>query len=264
MANPVSTTRIFTAEAIGTAVLMMLGPGSAILAGKGIAGNAGGVAGNLGVSLAFGFALLIMAYTIGGVSGCHINPAVTIGLWAARKVESAKVPFYIVGQLVGAAAGGAAIYAIAKGHNGFSAKNNFAANGWGRFSPDGFNLGATAIVEILFTALLVFVVLRTGSKGFAPGAIGLTVGITLAVIHLVTIPVDNTSVNPARSFGSAIFAGTDAWKQLWAFIVFPIIGALVGALAWVAVDDAKLGDTILSEIDTQKTGSLPAPKLQRK
>jgi aquaporin Z len=251
MASSASNTRIFGAEAIGTAVLMMLGPGSAILHGNGI--------GTLGISLSFGFALLIMAYAIGGVSGCHINPAVTIGLWAAKKVETAKLPFYIVGQLVGAACGGAAIFAIAKGATGFSAKNHFAANGWGRFSPGGYSLAATILVEVLFTALLVFVVLRTGSKGFAPGAVGLTVGITLAVIHLVTIPIDNTSVNPARSFGAAIFAGTDAWKQLWAFIVFPIIGALVGALAWVAVDDATLGDTILADAVDDKS----VPKLQR-
>lgn len=240
MSKTVSNTRILAAEGIGTAVLMMLGPGSAILAASKIGGA-------LGVSLAFGFALLIMAYAIGGVSGCHINPAVTIGLWAAKKVESAKVPFYLIGQFVGAAAGGLVIYAIAKGNRGFDATNNFAANGWGRWSPEGYNLGATVLVEIVFTALLVFVVLRTTSKRFPPSAAGLAVGMTLAVIHLVTIPVDNTSVNPARSFGAAIFSGSEAMKQLWAFIVFPIIGALVGTLAWVAVDDAKLEDTMIGD-----------------
>jgi aquaporin Z len=235
----VTNRRILVAEFIGTAVLMLLGPGSAILAGEGI--------GTLGISLSFGFALLIMAYAIGNVSGCHINPAVTIGLWAAKKVKTGSLPFYLIGQFAGAAVGGLIIWAIAKGKTGFDSTNHFAANGWGKFSPGGYNLGAAILVELVFTALLVFVVLRTGAKGFSNGAIGLTVGIALAVIHLVTIPVDNTSVNPARSFGAALFSGTEAWKQLWAFILFPIIGSLIGALAWVAVDDATLEDTVLGD-----------------
>jgi aquaporin Z len=249
----VSNNRILGAEAIGTAVLMLCGPGSAVLAASGIGGA-------LGVSLAFGFALLIMAYAIGNVSGCHINPAVTVGLWAAKKIESKKVPFYIAGQLIGAAVGGAVIWAIAKDRKGFDSVNNFAQNGWGKHSPGGYGLTATILVEVVFTALLVFVVLRTGAKGFSAGAVGLTVGIALAVIHLVTIPVDNTSVNPARSFGAALFAGADAWKQLWAFIVFPTLGALLGALAWVGVSDEKLADTQLGEGDI---GTRPVSTLGR-
>jgi aquaporin Z len=233
MRNPF---RILGAELIGTCVLMIGGPGSAILAGDTI--------GHLGIALAFGFSLLAMGYAIGPISGCHINPAVTIALWFAKKVEGTKVGYYLVGQVLGAALGGLIIFAIAKGQDGFSAKNHFAANGWGTKGGTPFDLGAVALVEIVFTALLIFVVLTTFSKRMAPGAGGLTIGLTLTLIHLVTIPVDNTSVNPARSFGTAIFSGTDALSQLWAFIVFPILGAAVGVLTWVAVEEARLEDTV--------------------
>jgi aquaporin Z len=233
-----SARRIFAAEFIGTAVLMLGGPGSAVLAATGIGGA-------LGVSLAFGFTLLILAYAIGPVSGCHVNPAVTIAMWAAKKIDSTLLLPYLLAQFLGAAFGGLLIYGIAKGQKGFSSSHNFAANGYGRFSPGRFDLSAAVLVEIVFTALLVFVVLSTTKKTFPGAASGLAVGITLALIHLVTIPVDNTSVNPARSFGAAIFSGADALKQLWVFIVFPIVGAFVGLLAWLAVDDARLEDTRL-------------------
>jgi aquaporin Z len=229
--------KIFAAELIGTAILMIGGPGSAIL-GKGI--------GTLGIALAFGFSLLIAAYAIGPISGCHINPAVTVGLWLARKVDKALVPFYIVAQLVGAFIGGLVIWIIAHGTKGFDATDNFAANGWANHSPGHYNFGAMLMVEIFFTALLVFVVLSTTSRKFSPVAGGLTVGLTLALIHLVTIPVDNTSVNPARSFGAAVFAGKHAITQLWAFVVFPLIGAAIGLLCWLAVDDARLADTMMA------------------
>ena len=228
--------KIFAAEMIGTAVLMMGGPGAAIL-GKGI--------GTLGIALAFGLTLLILAYAIGPISGCHVNPAVTVGMWLARKVDKALVPFYIVAQFVGAFLGGLVIWVIAHGQNGFDATNNFAANGWGKWSPGGFNIGATIMVEVFFTALLMFVVLSTTSRKFSAPAGGLAIGLTLAVIHLVTIPVDNTSVNPARSFGAAVFSGKHAVTQLWAYIVFPLVGAALGLLFWLAVDDARLEDTMM-------------------
>jgi aquaporin Z len=221
-----SARRIFAAEFIGTAVLMLGGPGSAVLAATGIGGA-------LGVSLAFGFTLLILAYAIGPVSGCHVNPAVTIAMWAAKKIESALLLPYLLAQFLGAAFGGLVIYGIAKGQKGFSSSHNFAANGYGRFSPGRFDLSAAVLVEIVFTALLVFVVLSTTKKTFPRSASGLAVGITLALIHL------------ARSFGAAIFSGADALKQLWVFIVFPIVGGFVGLLAWLAVDDARLEDTRL-------------------
>jgi aquaporin Z len=229
--------KILVAEAVGTLVLMLGGPGSAILAGDGI--------GTLGVALAFGFSLLVAAYAIGPVSGCHINPAVTLGLWLMKKVDTAKVPFYVVGQLIGAALGGLLIFTIAESLDGFDAKNNFAANGWADHSPNNYGFGAMVVVEIVFTALLVFVVLSTTSPKFSASQGGIVVGITLALIHLVTIPIDNTSVNPARSIGTAIFAGSDAMEQLWAFIVFPLIGAVVGLLVWLAVDDERLEGTML-------------------
>jgi aquaporin Z len=228
--------KILVGEAVGTAILMLGGPGSAILAGDKL--------GFLGVSMAFGFSLLIAAYIVGPVTGCHINPAVTVGMWAAKKIESASVAFYVIGQLIGAAVGGLIIYVVAKGLDGFDAKNNFAANGWGAHSPKGYGLGPAIIVEIALTALLVFAVLSTTRKDFAPGFGGVVAGLTLALIHLISIPVDNTSVNPARSFGAAIFAGGDALSQLWAFIVFPIIGALVGVGIWLALGGGELKDTI--------------------
>jgi aquaporin Z len=232
--------KILVAELIGTMILVIGGPGSAVLAGKSI--------GTLGVSLAFGLSLLVAAYAIGPVSGCHINPAVTVGLWLMRKTEGAKVPAYLVGQLLGAALGGVVVFAIANDVDGFDAKNNFAANGWGDFSPAGYGLAATVIVEVLLTALLVFVVLSTTHRSFPSAQGGVVIGLTLALIHLVSIPIDNTSVNPARSIATALFAGTDALEQLWAFVVFPLVGAAVGVLAWVAVDDAKLDDTMFAEL----------------
>jgi aquaporin Z len=238
-------TKILIAEAVGTMILVLGGPGTAILAaGTGTLGEAA----VLGVSLAFGFSLLVAAYAIGPVSGCHINPAVTIGMAVMKKIEAAKVPAYILGQLIGAAVGGLLIWIIAQGMpGGFDASPaTFAANLWGE--GDGysfFNFGAMAVTEIVMTAVLMFVVLSTTSKKFTAAAGGLTVGITLALIHLISIPVDNTSVNPARSFATALFAGGDAVELLWAFVVFPIIGAIVGALVWIAVDDSSLEDSNL-------------------
>lgn len=226
--------RIAGAEAVGSAVLMIGGPGSAILAADRI--------GVLGVSLAFGFALLIMMYAIGPVSGCHLNPAVTLAMVLTKKVRTALLPFYWGGQLVGAGLGGLIIYSVANGLRGWN-KGTFASNGWGKLSPSGYGLGAVVVVEVVLTALLVFVVLMSTTKGFAPGFGGLVAGVTYTLIHLISIPIDNTSVNPARSFGSAIFGGTEPLKQLWAFVVFPLIGAIVGTLVWIGVDDSTLEDT---------------------
>jgi aquaporin Z len=225
--------RIAVAEAIGTAVLVMGGVGTAVLA------TAEGLSvGTLGVSLAFGISLLVMVYAIGPVSGCHINPAVTVGLWSIGKTKSGDVAYYILGQLVGAAVGGLAIFAIASGVDGFDATNNFAQNGWAEHSPGGYEFGAMVVAEVVFTALLLFVIGGTTHKRFTPAASGLAIGLTLALIHLISIPVDNTSVNPARSFASALFAGSDAFEQLWAFIVFPLIGGAGGALLWRVIDDS--------------------------
>lgn len=224
-----STTRIALAEAVGTCVLMLVGPGSAILAADAI--------GVLGVSLAFGVALAIMAYAIGGISGCHINPAVTLGLVLAKKVKTALVPFYVGGQVVGAVIGGLILWIVTE-QGDLDKTNVFASNGWGDTIGSSFGLGSTVVVEIVFTALLVFVVLTTTQKGFTPGMGGLVAGLTLAGIHLATIPVDNTSVNPARSIGAAVFGGGDHLAQIWAFIVFPLVGAAAAFGLWKVVASA--------------------------
>jgi aquaporin Z len=231
-APEVTNTRIAGAEVIGTAVLMIVGPGSAILALNAIGGA-------LGVSLAFGLALLAMAYTIGHVSGCHINPAVTLGFLASGKISTIQAAFYWAAQLVGAAIGGLVIYLISESGD-LDRTGVFAANGWGDTIGSDFGLGSAAIVEIVFTALLVFVVLSTTTVGYPAGFGGIAAGLTLAMIHLVTIPVTNTSVNPARSFGAAIFAGGDHLGQLWAFFLFPLIGAVVGVACWMFVHAQKL------------------------
>ncbi len=231
--------RIMGAEALGTAVLMMGGPGTAIL-------MPAGEAKVLTVSLAFGFSLLIMAYVIGPISGCHINPAVTFGMWLARKVNGAHAFFAVLGQLLGAAIGGFIIWGIARGLDTFE-RGSFASNGFDEHSPGGYGLGSAMVVEIIFTALLVLVVLFTTTRAFSIGFGGLVAGLTLALIHMITIPIDNTSVNPARSFGAAIFADGDseALEQLWVFLIFPLIGAALGVFLWLMLDSARLEDTML-------------------
>lgn len=154
-------------------------------------------------------------------------------------MKTGDVPLYWAAQLAGAALGGLVIFGIANGVEGFDATNNFAQNGWDVFSPGGYGLGATVLVEIVFTALLVFVVAGTAHRKFPAAASGIAIGLTLGLIHLVTIPIDNTSVNPARSFASAIFAGAGAWEQYWAFVVFPLIGGVIGAGLWWFVDDSR-------------------------
>lgn len=235
--------KLFAAELIGTLILMLGGPGTAVLVP--------GFDGKLTmVSLGFGFALLIAAYAVGPISGCHINPAVTLGMALMRKIEMALVPVYWAAQVVGAVLGGLIIWIIARGQSGgFEATPaTFATNLWGE-DNGFFSFGAMAVTEIVLTAVLMFVVLSTTSKKFSASMGGVAVGITLAMIHFISIPVDNTSVNPARSLGMAVFAGGDAVSQLWAFIVFPLIGAAVGVLAWLAVDDASLEDTMLGGSD---------------
>ena len=231
-----SNVRILTAEIVGTAVLMLIGPGSAIIAVDSI--------GVYGVAFAFGLALLAMAYTIGHVSGCHINPAVTLGFLASKKITPVEAAYYWVAQFVGAALGGAIIYAITEGGD-LDQTGVFAANGWGSEIGSSFGLGSAIIVELVFTALLVFVVLSTTTLGYPTGFGGLAAGLTLGMIHLATIPVDNTSVNPARSFGAAIFSGVDALEQLWAFIVFPLLEAVVGLGLWLLVHDTAREDAVV-------------------
>ncbi|MGZ4677613.1 MAG: aquaporin Z [Acidimicrobiia bacterium] len=232
------STRIALAEAVGTLILVVGGPGTAVLATGGFFDS--GSVGVLGVAIAFGLSLLCAAYAIGSISGCHINPAVTLGLWAIKKTESKDVPFYLGGQIVGGIVGAAIIWVVANGIDGFSAKaSGFAANGYGKHSPGGFPIGSAILVEVVFTALFLFVIASTSRRSMAPGFTGITIGLMLTLIHLVTIPVDNTSVNPARSLATAIFQGGWALEQVWVFIVFPIVGGMLGALIWRALVPAE-------------------------
>ncbi|MEG3977885.1 aquaporin Z [Microcoleus sp. herbarium8] len=217
--------KIGVAEAFGTFVLVLGGCGSAVLAGDKI--------GFLGVAIAFGLSLLVMAYTIGPISGCHINPAVSIGLVVAKLIDAVLLPYYIGGQILGGILGGLVLYLIASGKPGFdAAASGFASNGFGEHSPTGYGLLAAALTEIVLTAFLLFTIMGTTDPNYPVGLGGIPIGLVLVLIHLVGIPVTNTSVNPARSIGVAIFQGTWAIQQLWAFIIFPIIGGIIGVFAY--------------------------------
>lgn len=223
------------AEFLGTFWLVLGGCGSAILAASYSNFNIGLV----GVSLAFGLTVLTMAYAIGHISGCHLNPAVTIGLFAAGRFEKKEVIPYIISQVLGGILGAFILYLIATGKDGFSLAGGFACNGYGSHSPAGHSLLASFICEGVLTMMFLFIIIgstdKRAPKGFAPIAIGL--GLTL--IHLISIPVTNTSVNPARSTAVAIFMGDWAIKQLWLFWVAPIIGAIVAGLAYRGILEEK-------------------------
>jgi aquaporin Z len=220
--------RKLTAEAIGTFWLTFGGCGSAVIA----AGFPQVGIGLLGVSLAFGLTVLTMAFAIGHISGCHLNPAVSIGLWAGGRFPAKDLLPYIVAQVIGGVVAGGALYLIASGKAGFSLSGGFASNGYGAHSPGGYALGSALITEVVMTMMFLVVILGATDKrapaGFAPIAIGLC----LTLIHLISIPVTNTSVNPARSTGVALFAGGWAVEQLWLFWVAPIVGALIGAVVY--------------------------------
>jgi aquaporin Z len=226
----------FSAELIGTFWLVLGGCGSAVLAA---AFPQVGI-GLLGVAFAFGLTVLTMAYAIGHISGCHLNPAVTIGLWAGGRFPAKDVITYIIAQMIGAIIAAALLYAIASGKAGFDlAKSGLAANGFGAHSPGGYNLTSALLTEVVMTFMFLLIILgATDSRapaGFAPIAIGL--GLTL--IHLISIPVTNTSVNPARSTGPALMVGGWAVEQLWLFWVAPLAGALVAGFAYRAVFEKK-------------------------
>jgi len=216
------------AEFIGTLWLVLGGCGSAVLAAAfpdvGI--------GLLGVSLAFGLTVLTMAYAIGHISGCHLNPAVSIGLWAGGRFDAKELPGYIVAQVLGGIAAGGILYLIASGKAGFDLADGFASNGYGEHSPGGYSMMAALTAEVVLTAMFLIVIMGAtdgrAPKGFAPIAIGLC----LTLIHLISIPVTNTSVNPARSTGVALYVGDWATTQLWLFWVAPIVGAVIGAMIY--------------------------------
>jgi aquaporin Z len=225
----------YGAEFFGTFWLVLGGCGSAVLAAA--FPNVG--IGLLGVSLAFGLTVLTMAFAIGHISGCHLNPAVSIGLWAGGRFPASGLVPYIIAQVLGAMAAGGVLYLIASGKAGFQLSAGFASNGYGAHSPGGYSLLAALICEVVMTMMFLLVILGSTDKrapqGFAPIAIGLC----LTLIHLISIPVTNTSVNPARSTGVAIFVGDWAIAQLWLFWVAPIVGALLGALVYRAIGAEK-------------------------
>lgn len=226
-------TQKMLAEFLGTLWLVLGGCGSAVLAAAfpelGI--------GFVGVALAFGLTVLTMAFTIGHISGCHLNPAVSFRLWAGGRFPAAELLPYIVSQVAGAIVGAAILYVIASGQDGFSLSAGFASNGFGEHSPGGYSLTAVLVCELVMTLFFLLIILGATDKrapaGFAPIAIGL--GLTL--IHLISIPVSNTSVNPARSTGPALFVGDWALSQLWLFWVAPIAGAIIAGLIYRAFEN---------------------------
>ncbi|QLK63378.1 aquaporin Z (plasmid) [Enterobacteriaceae bacterium Kacie_13] len=224
------------AEFLGTFVLVFGGCGSAVLA----AGFPELGIGFAGVALAFGLSVLTMAFAVGHISGGHFNPAVTLGLWAGGRIQLSTVPSYIISQVLGGTAAAAVLYVIASGHAGFDATvSGFASNGYGEHSPGGFSMLSAMVIEVVLTALFLIVIHGATDKrapaGFAPIAIGLM----LTLIHLISIPVTNTSVNPARSTAVALFQGTWALQQLWLFWLMPIIGAVVGGLIYRGLLEEK-------------------------
>jgi aquaporin Z len=224
------------AECLGTFWLVFGGCGSAVLAAAFPSGNPAHLGiGFLGVAFAFGLTVLTMAYAIGHISGCHLNPAVSVGLVVGKRFPAKELPAYVIAQVVGGIAGAAVLYVIASGKAGFDLAGGFASNGYAEHSPGGYSLMACLVAEVVLTFMFLIIILgatdRRAPQGFAPIAIGL--GLTL--IHLIGIPVTNLSVNPARSTGPAVFVGGWALEQLWLFWVAPIVGAALAGIAYPAI-----------------------------
>lgn len=218
----------YIAEMFGTFWLVLGGCGSAVLSAAypdlGI--------GFVGVAFAFGLTVLTMAYAIGHISGCHLNPAVSIGLWAGGRFPAKDLAPYIVSQVIGGIVGGGVLYLIATGKDGFALSGGFASNGYGAHSPAGYSLLAALVCEVVMTMMFLMVIMGATDKRVPAGFAPLAIGLCLTLIHLISIPVTNTSVNPARSTGVAIFAGGWALEQLWLFWVAPIVGGVLGALIY--------------------------------
>jgi aquaporin Z len=228
----------FLAELIGTFTLVLFGCGAAVVSGVSSTGPAG--IGLLGISFAFGLAVVAMAYAIGGITGCHINPAITISMLAAGKIKSGEALNYIIGQMIGATLAAGVLYIILKGAPGFEMSEwALGSNGWGEGYLGGYNMTSAFVTEAVLTFIFLFVIFATTSKWGNGTMAGLAIGLTLVLIHLVAIPITGTSVNPARSFGPAIFAQGKALTQLWLFIAAPIVGGIAAALLWKGVFETK-------------------------
>jgi len=237
------TSRRVVAEFFGTFWLVFGGCGAAVLAA---AFPSLGI-GFVGVAFAFGLTVLTMAYAVGHISGGHFNPAVTLGLWAAGRCANRHVLPYIVAQVIGAILAAAVLWVIASGKPGW-VPDGFAANGYGELSPGKYGVAACFLTEVLMTFFFLFIIIGTTSKGAAAGFAGIPIGLALTLIHLVSIPVTNTSVNPARSTGPALFAGGEHIAQLWLFWIAPILGALIaGWLTRWMYEQEAIVDTIVVE-----------------
>jgi aquaporin Z len=240
MAAVPSTTKKLAAEFLGTFVLVFGGCGTAVLATT----NPDVGVGWLGVALAFGLTVLTMAYAVGHVSGGHFNPAVTLGAAAGGRIAWKETPAYIATQVVAGIAAGAVLLLVASGLDGFSAEESgFASNGYGDRSPMGYSLLACLVIEVLLTAIFLWVILGSTDTRAPKGMAPLAIGLSLTLIHLISIPVTNTSVNPARSVGVGLFAGGDAIAQLWLFILAPIVGGLIAGFTYAMLlgEDAAVG-----------------------
>ena len=219
-------TQKYVAEFLGTFALVFIGCGSAVIAG--------GQIGYAGIAFAFGLTVLAMVYAIGPISGCHINPAISIAMLVAGKMKGKDALMYIIAQCLGAVVAAGILLVIANGVNGYDlATDGLGQNGFGRDgSPAGYSLAACFLAEVVLTAIFLFVIFGSTSKGAPKGFAGLSIGFSLVLIHLVGIPITGTSVNPARSLGPAIFARGDAISQVWLFLIAPVLGAIVAALIW--------------------------------
>jgi len=233
----------YLAEFIGTFALVLFGCGAAVVAGKTIPitiADAPTGIGLLGISLAFGLTVVVMAYAIGPISGCHINPAVTIAMLVAKKISIADTVGYIIAQLAGATVAAFMLWAIQKGAPGFSMGEwALGANGWGPGYLGSYTTTAAFLTETLLTFIFLFVIFATTSKLGNTNMAGLAIGLTLVLIHLVAIPITGTSVNPARSFGPAILAGGKALQQLWLFMIAPVLGGILAAIVWRTLFEPK-------------------------
>ncbi|MGD1009001.1 MAG: aquaporin Z [Candidatus Aminicenantales bacterium] len=220
-----SSWKKYAAEFIGTAALVFMGCGSAVIAGEKV--------GFLGISLAFGLSVLVMVYAIGPISGCHINPAITIAMLTAGKIKGKDAVAYIVAQCLGGIAGAAVLLQVVERRFGYSmAANGLGQNGYGIHSPMGYSFVGCLTAEIILTALFLFVIFGATSKNAPQGFAGLAIGLSLALIHIVGIPITGTSVNPARSLGPALMVGGDALSQVWLFLLAPVIGGVLAAVVW--------------------------------
>ncbi|MGW1182229.1 MIP family channel protein [Streptomyces drozdowiczii] len=233
-------TRTAVSEFLGTLLLVFFGVGSAVLGTKFI--------GVVGIALSFGFVLLALAYALGPISGCHINPAVTLGMLTARRIDVRTAVTYWIAQFLGGIAGAALLFLLAKQVPGLKTSGHFGSNGYGDRSDVHINIGGAFLAEVVLTFLLVFVVLAVTHKVAVIGFDGLPIGISLAVIHLVGIPLTGTSVNPARSLGPALFAGGAALSQLWLFIVAPLVGGILAALAHRLTHPSMRGGETTAEV----------------